>query len=164
MYQLSVFLHVTSAVVWVGGMFFLALVAVPAVRKMPPEARSRVVGAMGERFRTIGWICIAVLVVTGIVNLAYRRITWESVATGAIFGTDFGAVLAYKTGVVLAMIALSIVHDFYWGPASTRMMETHGPRDPRVGAARKRASMLGRANAVLALVVVALGVLLVRGW
>jgi len=164
MYQLSVFLHVLFAVIWVGGMFFLALVAVPALRKMPPEDRSRIIGQMGERFRTIGWICIVMLVITGIANLAYRRISWESIATGALFGTSFGIVLAHKIAIVLIMIALSAVHDFFWGPASTRLMEAAGPRDPRVGAARKRASMLGRVNAVLALIVLALGVLLVRGW
>jgi hypothetical protein len=35
MYHVSVFVHILSAIVWIGGMFFLTLVVVPATRTMP---------------------------------------------------------------------------------------------------------------------------------
>jgi uncharacterized membrane protein len=35
MYQLSVFLHLLGAVIWIGGMLSLALVVVPVARGFP---------------------------------------------------------------------------------------------------------------------------------
>ena len=51
-YQLSVFLHILSAIVWIGGMFFLALVVVPATRGVPrpsaPRCSGTLAGASGR--------------------------------------------------------------------------------------------------------------------
>lgn len=164
MYQLSTLLHVLSAIVWVGGMLFLALVMVPVARKLQPAERGMLVGAIGRRFRVIGWVCIALLIVTGVVNASYRGVTWGSIISGQIAVSDFGWLLAVKVGLVVVMIVLSAVHDFAIGPASTRALERKDADAAREAAAlRRKASWLGRLNAVLALVVVALAVALVRG-
>ncbi len=76
MYHVSVFVHILSAIIWIGGMFFLALAVVPATRTMPRSERATLFGIVGRRFRTVGWICIALLLVTGAINAAYRSITW----------------------------------------------------------------------------------------
>jgi len=163
-YHLSVFVHVLSAVVWVGGMLFLALVAIPVLRGLEPRPRAELVARMGERFRPVGWACIVLLVVTGVVNLAYRGVTWESVATGSLWQSPFGQVLAWKLAMVAAMVAVSAWHDFVLGPASTRLARDARPEDePAREALRRRAAWVGRANAVLALGVLAAAVMLVRG-
>jgi quercetin dioxygenase-like cupin family protein len=41
MYQLSVLVHILSAIIWVGGIFFLALVVVPVARRLPPADRTQ---------------------------------------------------------------------------------------------------------------------------
>jgi putative copper resistance protein D len=164
MYQLSTLLHVLSAIDWVGGMLFLALVVVPVARKLQPAERGVLVGAIGRRFRVVGWACIALLIVTGVVNTSYRGVTWDSIASGRFVASDFGRLLAVKVGLVVVMIVLSAVHDFAIGPASTRALERKDADAAREAAAlRRKASWLGRLNAVLALVVVALAVALVRG-
>ena len=160
MLQLSVLLHILAALVWVGGMFFVALVAVPVARRRPPEERVALLDALGRRFRAVGWAAIAVLLVTGTANVALRGVTWEAVVSGQLLGTAFGQLLAAKLLAVLAMLGLSAWHDFGVGPASTRA----GGADPvRAAGLRRRASWIGRANATLALAVVALAVFLVRG-
>jgi copper resistance protein D len=53
------------------------------------------------------------------------------------------------------MLALSVVHDFWLGPAATRA--TDGAR------LRRPAALLARVNGLLALLVVFLAVALVRG-
>ena len=58
LYHLSVFLHILSAIIWIGGMLFLALVVVPTTRGLPPSERAALFGAVGRRFRRVGWICI----------------------------------------------------------------------------------------------------------
>jgi copper resistance protein D len=163
-YQLSVLLHILAATVWIGGMLFLALVIVPVTRGLPPRERSALFHRVGVRFRTVGWACIAVLVVTGAVNMAYRGVTWENVFTAELWASDFGRVLALKLALVVAMLLLSVYHDFVLGPASTRAHAAGDGRPaPEADVLRRRASLLGRANAALALLVVALATLLVRG-
>lgn len=162
MYQLSVFVHVVSAVVWVGGMLFLALVIAPATRQMPPAERGPLFSIVGRRFRTIGWVCIALLIATGIANVAFRGVTWGDVASGRLLTSDFGRVLTAKLAVIAVMIALSLAHDLLLGPASAAARP-----DPvllqRAAALRRRAALVGRVNTLLARLVLALAVALVRG-
>lgn len=164
MYQLSVLVHILAAKVWGGGMLFLALVVVPAMRGMPPSERSTLFELVGYRFRTVGWVCISLLLVTGAVNTAYRGVTSDNLFTSELWASEFGRVLALKLGAVAVMLLLSLFHDFVLGPASVRAHRL-GERWPSAEAValRKRASWLGRITTLLALVVVALGVMLVRG-
>ncbi len=164
MYQLSVLVHILAAMVWIGGMLFLALVVVPAARGMPPAERSALFHLVGPRFRTVGWVCIGLLLATGVVNTAYRGVTWDNMFTAALWMGDFGRVLALKLGVVAVMLLLSLFHDFVLGPASVRAHKL-GEAEPSAEATalRRRASWLGRITTLLALIVVALGVMLVRG-
>jgi uncharacterized membrane protein len=162
MYQLGVLIHLLSAIVWVGGMLFLALVVVPATRALPPAECGWLFDAVGRRFRGIGWACIALLIASGLASLAYRGVTLEVALSGQLFGSPFGRVLGAKLALVALMLVLSVLHDFVVGPASTRALSR--PDDPKRGLMlRRRASMLARANALLALAVVALAVALVRG-
>jgi copper resistance protein D len=183
LYQLSVFLHILSAVIWIGGMFFLALVIVPTTRGMLPAERAALFGAVGRRFRTVGWACIGVLLVTGTVNTAYRGVSWENLFTAELWTSPFGTTLALKLGVVAVMLGLSVYHDFVIGPRSVRIMEQAASgRDLRpdatvIGGAqaglldittearrlRTQASIVGRIEAILALVVLVLAIMLVRG-
>jgi len=162
-YHLSVFVHVLSAVVWAGGMLFLALVAIPVLRALPDRPRAELVARLGERFRPVAWTCIVLLVVTGILNLAFRGVTWESVATGRLWQSPFGQVLVWKLVFVAGAVLLSAVHDFYLGPASTRLLQTANPDGRRAAALRRQAAWVGRINALFVMAVLALAVLLVRG-
>lgn len=163
MYQLSVFVHILGAIVWIGGMLFLALVAVPALRPLPGPERGRLLGRLGERFRLVGWVAIALLLATGVANSAFRGVTWESVASGRLFESRFGQLLAIKLGLVIAMLILSLVHDFIIGPAGVRALEQPAAGAAEVARLRRQASWLARLNLLLGLVVVGLAVALVRG-
>jgi hypothetical protein len=57
------------------------------------------------------------------------------------------------------MIAVSAAHDFVWGPAASRT----GAGSPEALRLRRQAALLGRANVILGLVVVAAAVRLARG-
>lgn len=59
------FLHVLAATVWVGGQFVLAGL-VGTVRRQAPDG----LGAVARAFARLAWPAFAVLVVTGIWNLA----------------------------------------------------------------------------------------------
>ena len=157
-YQFVVIVHVVCATMWVGGILFLGLVAVPAIRRMQPAARAELLGALGRRFRAIGYVLLGVLIVTGVVQSAFRGATIANVLDGTFFQQPFGATLGRKLLFFVAMLAVSIVHDFIVGPASVRAARA-GRETERL---RKAASWLARLTAVLALLVVAYAVLLVR--
>lgn len=163
LYLVSVWLHVLAATVWVGGIFFLVLVVVPWLRSGAPQDPGAFLRDTGERFRTVGWACFAILIVTGSFNLWMRGVRLGSLADPEWWTSPFGSAVALKLAVFVLVLAVSLVHDFSVGPRATRAIRT-APRSAEAAVLRRRASLLGRANGVLALVLVALGVVLVRGW
>ena len=73
LYHLSVTLHVLAAMLWLGGMLFLAAVGAPVLRQVePPALRAQLFRTLGQQFRTVGWIAILTLVVTGVGNLYFK--------------------------------------------------------------------------------------------
>ena len=134
------FVHILAALTWIGGMLFIALVLVPVTRRFEPALRTRLVHETGVRFRAVGWIAIAVLVTSGMLNLWLRP---ELLSAPRFY---------WKVSIVVAALALSAVHDFVLGPRAGRP-----GADPGL---RVRASWIARFNVVLVLVVVALGVAL----
>lgn len=135
------FIHVLAAVVWIGGMLFVALVLVPAVRALnDPPLRARLFHEAGVRFRTVAWIALALLLASGLGTLWLR----PYLLTLPRFHV--------KLGLVVLALALSASHDFVLGPRAGRP-----GADPRL---RTWASWLARANVVVVLVIVLLGLAL----
>ena len=161
MYFLNVTIHVLAALVWLGGMFFLALVGAPVLRRVEPaELRKELFRALGERFRTVGWWAIAVLLVTGTVNLHYRGFLDATVwGSPEFWRSRMGVALAWKLCAVVMMLGISLVHDFLSGPAASRL----DGGSPAALVARRRAAWLARVNALLGVVVVVAAVRLARG-
>jgi putative copper export protein len=163
LYVISVFIHILSATVWVGGMFFLILVLIPVLRK--PELQGffpAVFYQAGVRFRLVGWVSLILLIITGTINLACRGYGFSDLLTGRIFDGSFGRVLLQKLIIVGLVLLISIVHDFWIGPRASEIIR-EDPLSPRGKSFRRAAVMLGRLNFILALLVVLLAVLLVRG-
>ena len=124
-------------------MLFIALVLVPVTRRIPdPTLRVKLVQDTGRRFRTVGWIAVAVLVVTGLLTLWIHPWLLSSPR------------LQWKLGLVALALILSAIHDFVLGP------KAGAPGAD--SAARVRASWLARVNVLVVLVIVALGLSLFR--
>lgn len=101
-YWTSVTLHVLAALSWLGGMFFLGLVGAPALRQVEPASlRQALFHAIGLRARTVGWIAIVILLITGPINLAYKDLwRWEGVfGSAAFWGTSSMGVSLAKAGL-----------------------------------------------------------------
>ncbi len=159
-YHLTVFLHVLAAILWLGGMFFLAAVGAPALRKVePPELRARLFNAVGRGFRDVGWIAIVVLLVTGVLNLHYRGVlNRDALGSDAFWASAYGTALAWKLGLVAAMVLNSAIHDFVLGPMAYRVRGTD-----RAATLRRWSAWSARLNAVLGVVLVYVAVRLARG-
>jgi copper resistance protein D len=159
MYRIVVSIHVLAAMLWLGGMFFFALVGAPVMRKVePPQLRALLFKQLGEQFRTIGWVSIAVLLVTGLLNLYFRGVLNGTLMSAAFWHTAFGRALAWKLTAVITMLALQSFHDFKLGPAASRL----ATGTPEALRARSRAALLARISGVIGIVTVVAAVYLAR--
>jgi putative copper export protein len=163
LYLVSVGLHIVAAAAWLGGMLFLVLVVVPALRTpaLAPHATAAI-RALGERFRSVGWATLLVLVVTGTANAAFRAGAFAPLADAAWWATPFGRILGLKLALVALVLALSALHDFVVGPRAGRLM-AEAPGAPGTAAWRQAARWMGRVNLLLALAIVGCAIRLVRG-
>jgi copper resistance protein D len=161
LYLTNVTLHVLAALLWLGGMFFLAAVGAPVLRRVEPAAlRAQLFRQLGEAFRTAGWIAITVLLVTGVLNLHFAGVLRDGRLWSAdLWGSPYGRALAWKLAAVTIMVVVSAVHDFIIGPRATMLQ----PGSPAALRLRSKAAWMARLNALVGLVLVIAAVRLARG-
>ena len=162
LYFLCVWLHIVAAATWLGGMLFLALVLVPVLRRVPRAQTAPLFRATARRFRNLSWVALGVLAITGTYNLWIRGVSATNLLQPDWLGSPFGRTVVAKLSLFVLVLIASLVHDFAVGPRASAALET---ADDESTAARWRrgAAWLGRATAAASLVLVALGVILVRG-
>ncbi len=68
-------LHVTAAVIGVGGMAFLLFILMPSLGALDPEQRDLLAKRVMNRFRWVIWSAIIVLLVSGLYSI--RQYYWE---------------------------------------------------------------------------------------
>jgi len=164
---LVVVVHVFSAVIWIGGAIFLALVMVPVARGMEPPAMGLIfLRKAALRFRGIAWILLTLLVVSGLLALESRGIGVDRFTEDGFWSTEIGTALGVKIVLVGILLVISGIHDFILGPRLAEAMQQipRGQQPPdSLVAARKRLVMLARLNLLIAISVAVLGLMLVRG-
>lgn len=163
LYHITVYIHILSAMVWVGGILFMVLVVVPLLRKKELKDKAALlVDKVGVQFRWVGWVSLILLLITGILLLGFRGYHWSDLWTGTIWQGSFGHILAVKLLFVALIYLISAIHDFYIGPKATELWQKE-PDSPKVKILRKAASWIGRLNLIFALIVVFEAISLVRG-
>ena len=63
------FLHVSAAIVWLGGVSFMLFALRPAAMDLPPPQRLPLMALVLKRFFRLVWVCIGLLLATGLVML-----------------------------------------------------------------------------------------------
>ncbi len=105
-----VWIHLTAATFWVGGMLFLSLVTVPLLKKAPDFASAqREFVNQARRFRMLVWVALSLLVVTGSVLLPHQ------IHLSAPF-SSWPTALLIKLILVVVLIMVSLLHDRVLGP------------------------------------------------
>jgi len=153
---LNLWLHILAAVIWIGGMLFLSLVAVPVLRQVDsPLLRADLFRKMAWRFRRLVWICLAVLILTGTVNVAYYGDTTQ--------GSPYLKVLGIKLGLVAVLVAMGVAHDFIIGPRAARAQSRDGLLPTGTDLLMVQlAPWVGRLNLLLGVIILVLAAALAR--
>jgi uncharacterized membrane protein len=90
--------HVTAAVIGVGGMAFMLFVLFPSVGVLNEDQRARLVKAVLGRFRWVSWLVIALLLASGLYNV------------GLVWLVPWGTYWAFLTlKIVLALAVFAII-------------------------------------------------------
>ena len=110
-YLLSVVLHILAVLFWFGHMFFWSIVVGPITKKIEPPESGQLLRQASLRYGGLGWPALAVLVMTGIVMLAYRGATIQQMVSGEFFLTPFGRILQIK----LLLVACMMLYQFFIG-------------------------------------------------
>lgn len=107
---LITWLHLLAAIALIGGLICSRFVLTPIFKHSPPDpAVQRVRRLAGRRLRTIAWVSLIVLILTG----AYR-ILQES--GSARIETVWGVVLMVKLFLFAIAFGLLLIHDFIIDP------------------------------------------------
>lgn len=149
-YHISVWLHIIGVSFWIGGMLFLPLVLLPAIRNHP--GRKDLLMTTGLTFRFYGYLVLALLLATGILNIYLRGIdlSWKFMVI-----SRYGKLVILKLILFLSIIAVSLVHDVQ---ARKRLLSEENNRRFKLVA-----RWSGRILLLISLAMAFIGVVLSRG-
>ena len=101
------FLHVLSAMLWVGGQLTVSLVVMPLTRRtLEGERRATVLTAIGKRFGTLtAGFFLPVQLGTGIALAWGAGVTWAS-----LLEPGYGRVLAAKLALFCVVMVAATLH------------------------------------------------------
>jgi uncharacterized membrane protein len=141
LYGICITLHVLAVMLWLGHMFVWSLFAGPALKRIEPPETAEMLRERSVFLGALGWPALALLVPTGLYMLwASYGIGVVDLLTGAFLDYPFGNALLVKLLLVLWMIAYQAI----WG--------------------HRRAPVAVYVNMAAALVILAMSVVIVRGW
>ncbi|HLU32152.1 MAG TPA: hypothetical protein VK088_10350 [Acidimicrobiia bacterium] len=117
------FLHVASAVVWVGAQLTLSLLVRPVlVQRFDQARRIEVSTALGARFgRFSSFVLIPVLLASGLALIYHRGVTF-----GLLGSAGYGTTLATKIVLALVSFGLAIAHGMVAARSSARAIRIIG--------------------------------------
>jgi putative copper export protein len=150
----SFFLHLLATVAWIGGLVMLALVVQPVLDRTVAEVqlRARLQEALLKRFQPIANLSLAVLILTGMVQMATSRFYKGFLQ----FDNPWAQAILFKHVAVLGMIGVAAFITFSVQPALKRnaLLIANGLADEAQTARLQQQQMrLTRINLVLSIIV-----------
>ncbi len=143
---LITWLHLMAVVTLIGGLICSRFVLTPIFKHSPPDpAVQRVRRLSGRRLRTLAWVSLIVLILTG----AYQVLQESG---SARIETVWGVVLMVKLFLFAIAFGLLLIHDFIidpYGPVSEASQSSPSPRPVPAYVGRLQTAVLLTTLAVL---------------
>ena len=108
---LSDWLHLLAASLWIGGIFYIAVVYVPILQDCTASERPRVLLSILARFSPLAIAGVILMSVTGPVNALMHMNSFTQLIT-----TAYGRSLVLKSLLVVALLVTSALHVFWLRP------------------------------------------------
>jgi uncharacterized membrane protein len=138
-------LHILSALVWVGGMFFAYLVLRPSVGPLEPPARLALWRRVFGRFFPWVWVSVVLLLATGVLMIV--------VGFGGFEAVGLYISLMMSIGIVMMLLFLHL----YFAPWRRFQRALDAGDAPAAGRNLDQIRRIVAINLVLGLVTVAVG-------
>jgi len=113
---LSLWLHLIALAFWLGGIVFFLIVFAPAVRELNPGTGIRALNQGRMNLEAMSWAAIALLLVTGILNLILRK-------QGGPDGEFYTTILSIKLFLFFAMLIHHALQVFKYAPDIVTLTE-----------------------------------------
>ncbi|MBI5876795.1 MAG: copper resistance protein CopC [Chloroflexi bacterium] len=104
------FLHLVAVSVWMGGLFALALLLAPELKRLPEAETLPVVRVVLARFSNIAIASVVLFALTGLYA------TWRQVGYVAAFGTLYGITLIVKNVLVAPLLVIGLLNTLILRP------------------------------------------------
>lgn len=145
--------HLATAVIWIGGIHYHVVILGPALRRLQPAARNALIQKVQASFSRIVWFSVVVLVLTG-----GMKATWGGVWP-TLFQSRYGWIFGFKLLTVLAMIVVAAVFSFGFGKRFQALLassDDDAQFAAELEALQKKMAMMVRLNLVFGLLIVLL--------
>ena len=107
---LITWIHLVAATTLMGGLIYSQFVLNPSAHQDPSNPKAKeVIRLAGRRFRTIAWVCLITLILTG----AYQMLNESG---SARIETVWGVILMLKLFLFVIAFGLILIHDFIIDP------------------------------------------------
>jgi uncharacterized membrane protein len=143
--SIALILHVLSAIVWIGGMFFALIVLRPASGPLEPPARLALWGRVFGRFFPWVFAAVVLLLISG-----YAMVF---AVLGGFAGIGLHVHLMQAIGIVMILIFLHL----YFAPWKRFGVALAAGDNPAAAAQLNQIRILVTVNLVLGLIVAAIG-------
>ena len=153
--------HILSAVVFIGPQVFLVAAAIPAIRSVEDAGqRARALRTVTTRFAILGGVALALLLATGIWN--YDDADDQGLIDADAFPRYY-AVLFTKLTLVTIVIVISVLHGAVFGRRLQRLQES-GASEAEVAGVRRWSMMASGLTLLLSLAILFCAALLDSDW
>ena len=150
-------IHLFSAVMFVGGSFFIWLVVMPASHLFSKDEaeRTQIIGKIAKQFGKITNPTLIVLILSGIYNA-----TWylPSINSLLAFQSYEAQVLFVKVVLVAVLVVLIYVHGAYYGRKIVALAQNHDIEGLK--AVRRKSRLVSMVNLALMMLILLLAVML----
>lgn len=146
-------IHILATAIWIGGAFFIHFLLQPAMKEIDPQHSGKLMGIISKRFSITAWICIILLVITGLIKTP----------SAMLFNTDsnFGIYLLVKHILILLVITVGLIIAFYVVPRLRKNAPKLGEAPSNEFLAnQKRLGLLAQINLILGILIIVFASLL----
>ena len=153
--SLAYALHMLATVIWIGGLLYQSLFLLPALHTAEqPKLAGLLLDRLRSRFQPIAWLCLAILIGTGLTQMAAHP------AYGGFLAVEntWAKAILFKHIAIALMILVAAYQSFVLYPRLTRSL-LRNPQSDTAHLERDKPLSEGRliqVNVMLSLIVLLL--------